>query len=265
MPQFTGRLRTPRLPGAPTSPAAGEMYYDDTANVLYWWNGSTWTPAGGGSAEVNISTGGPSPRVGELLWVDTDATSPPATIPLYTTMAELPTSPVDGQECFFRHSGFGALWHLRWRAGYGDAYGWEFVGGMPMKAVKAGAAVLSGQAQNNWAHDAASGLDMSPPLGGIYDWRCGATVTPASISTIYLGATINAADPNVSTFVDGNCSFAYAATAGQPVNLTAANRMTMIAGFQGIQVRLRHNAGASQNLTRYASYLEVIPVRLGRV
>jgi hypothetical protein len=35
-----------------------------------------WAVLGGGSAEVNVSTAGPSPRVGELLWVDTDEPAP---------------------------------------------------------------------------------------------------------------------------------------------------------------------------------------------
>ena len=50
MPEFKGRLRTPRLPSAPASPITGEMYYDTTTNILYWWNGTAWTAAAGGGA-----------------------------------------------------------------------------------------------------------------------------------------------------------------------------------------------------------------------
>jgi len=50
MPEIVGRLRTPRLSSAPASPVVGEMYYDTTANVLYWWNGTAWTSASGGAA-----------------------------------------------------------------------------------------------------------------------------------------------------------------------------------------------------------------------
>jgi hypothetical protein len=49
MPDTIGRLHPPRLAGAPASPANGEMYYDTGANILYWWNGSTWVSATGGS------------------------------------------------------------------------------------------------------------------------------------------------------------------------------------------------------------------------
>jgi hypothetical protein len=50
MPDIVGRLRTPRLSAAPSSPVVGEMYYDTTTNILYWWNGTVWTSASGGGA-----------------------------------------------------------------------------------------------------------------------------------------------------------------------------------------------------------------------
>lgn len=50
MPDFLGRLRTPRLAAAPSSPVVGELYYDTGTNTLYWWNGTAWVPAQSGSA-----------------------------------------------------------------------------------------------------------------------------------------------------------------------------------------------------------------------
>jgi hypothetical protein len=50
MPEIVGRLRTPRLASAPAAPVVGEMYYDTTTNILYWWNGTAWTSASGGAA-----------------------------------------------------------------------------------------------------------------------------------------------------------------------------------------------------------------------
>jgi len=52
MPEILGRLRPPRLAGAPATPANGEMYYDTASNKLYWWDGTQWIPAmdaGGGA------------------------------------------------------------------------------------------------------------------------------------------------------------------------------------------------------------------------
>ena len=45
---------------------------------------------GGGAVEVNVSTGGPSPRAGELLWVDTDATLPAPTSTGWQTLTLQP-------------------------------------------------------------------------------------------------------------------------------------------------------------------------------
>jgi microcystin-dependent protein len=47
MPEVVGRLRTPRLAAAPSTPAVGEMFYDTVANLLKWWDGTTWQTATG--------------------------------------------------------------------------------------------------------------------------------------------------------------------------------------------------------------------------
>lgn len=57
MPEFTGRLRTPRLAAAPSSPVVGEMYYDTPSNTLLWWNGTSWVSASGGSGGGSAVSG----------------------------------------------------------------------------------------------------------------------------------------------------------------------------------------------------------------
>ena len=57
MPEFTGRLRTPRLASAPSSPTVGELWYDTTLNKLKWWNGTAWVvaeAAGGGGGAITV-------------------------------------------------------------------------------------------------------------------------------------------------------------------------------------------------------------------
>jgi hypothetical protein len=52
MPDVLGRLRPPRLAGAPASPAVGELYYDTGTSILYWWNGTAWQSASGTTVAV---------------------------------------------------------------------------------------------------------------------------------------------------------------------------------------------------------------------
>lgn len=45
MPEFRGRLRNLTLASAPSTPAAGEQYFDSALSQLRWWNGSAWVTA----------------------------------------------------------------------------------------------------------------------------------------------------------------------------------------------------------------------------
>jgi len=83
MPEFTGRLRATKLPEPPASPSLGEMYYDTTDNVLYWWNGAVWISAeGGGSGTMGPPgpegpQGPPGGTILSSVWDYHLSTSPP--------------------------------------------------------------------------------------------------------------------------------------------------------------------------------------------
>lgn len=82
MPEIVGRLRPPRLAGAPTSPVRGEMYYDTGTDKLYWWNGTIWvdsTGGGSGGGVTEVFTGPGTPPGSQVLWIDTDEPSGGAT------------------------------------------------------------------------------------------------------------------------------------------------------------------------------------------
>ena len=79
MPEILGRLRTPRLAGAPSAPQTGELYYDTNTNVLYWWNGTGWiTATGTASATVYEQAAEPLGAVVGDIWIETDAPVPVA-------------------------------------------------------------------------------------------------------------------------------------------------------------------------------------------
>lgn len=77
MTQFVGnRVTLPRLGTAPSSPAAGDMYYNTGDNKPYVHNGTSWVAAtgttGSGGNAVTYSADAPSsPAVGDI-WVESD-------------------------------------------------------------------------------------------------------------------------------------------------------------------------------------------------
>src|SRR4051812_8331924 len=44
------------LGSAPATPSKGQIYFDSTANILYWYNGSGWVAAQGGAGAVPATT-----------------------------------------------------------------------------------------------------------------------------------------------------------------------------------------------------------------
>lgn len=59
------------LASAPASPIKGQLYFDSTGNILYWYNGSGWVAAQGGAGAVPATTVttqavGDAPVVGTL-------------------------------------------------------------------------------------------------------------------------------------------------------------------------------------------------------
>jgi hypothetical protein len=44
------------LASAPSAPVKGQLYFDSTGNVLYWWNGTAWVAAQGSAGAVPATT-----------------------------------------------------------------------------------------------------------------------------------------------------------------------------------------------------------------
>ena len=68
MPQVTTSLQTPNYASAPSSPATGQVYFNTTVNVLYFYDGAAWISM---DPQVFTGTSAPSPRGDYVIWIDT--------------------------------------------------------------------------------------------------------------------------------------------------------------------------------------------------
>src|SRR5262252_620443 len=73
--KFEGRnFRAHQLSAAPSSPVTGQLYYDTVGNVLYWWDGTVWQSAKGGSpagaAGGDLTGTYPNPTIAALAVTD---------------------------------------------------------------------------------------------------------------------------------------------------------------------------------------------------
>ena len=70
----TSNITVASLSASPTSSVIGDVWLDSTNNVVYFWSGSTWLEAVGGSSVAYSSSSPSNPDVGTL-WVDSDGQS----------------------------------------------------------------------------------------------------------------------------------------------------------------------------------------------
>jgi hypothetical protein len=87
--------------------------------------------------------------------------------PTYVTA--LPLVPYSGQEVYYRPAPDKGVWHLRYTEGWGDGYGWEFIGGPPL--VDYSSTMVS---SNTGAFTpGADPCSVTLPLAGHYDLAYG--------------------------------------------------------------------------------------------
>lgn len=148
MPEFVGRLRTPRLAAAPASPQVGEMYYDTALNQLFYWNGTAWISGSAGGAAIDYNGDFPANTPytdGDIvisngvayMCVNPTAAAPvawpggptpsPTAMPTYGT--SFPASPINGQEHILVDSTTNPTyeWRYRYNANNTTANKWEFI------------------------------------------------------------------------------------------------------------------------------------------
>lgn len=68
----TSHISVASLSASPTSSVIGDVWLETTNNIVYFWSGSSWLEAVGGSSVAYSSSSPSNPEVGTL-WVDSDA------------------------------------------------------------------------------------------------------------------------------------------------------------------------------------------------
>lgn len=187
MPEIVGRLRTPRLANAPTSPALGEVYYDTGTNTLYWWNGTSWISASGVDLVYNGDFPANTPYTdGDIVvsngvaymcvlptnaaptpWPGGPSLAPPPVLkPSYGT--NFPVSPIDGQEAILVDSVTNPTyqWRFRYNAGSSSAYKWEYIGGVAATSIVETAESVS---STSYGDIATIGPQFVVPRSGEYE------------------------------------------------------------------------------------------------
>jgi len=235
----------------PAPGVAGRQYFATDSNATYLDTGTAWISLG--SAEVNVSDPGPSPRIGELLWVDTDeygGLAPPSLV------TSLPTGPVDGQEIYFQADpANGVVWNLRYNAASASIYKWEFLGGSSLYNYVNASESISGTTYINMP---TVGPSVTVPLAGDYDITHGAQMAgPAVQGQAYLQSyAIGATAAVDADAIWKGSPAAYADSA----NLARTQRKTLAAGTL-LQAKYRVVGGSSG--TAGQRYLSALPVRIG--
>jgi len=170
----------------------------------------------------------------------------------------LPASPYDGQEVYYYISGKDSLWHLRYNAGFGDAYKWQFVGGAPLEG-EYNAAVSTAIGAVAWLDLTAGNLPQTAPLAGIYDMHYGANAyqtTDATLRAVNVGlAWTGSTDPATDNAYAGVPS-----VNGVSGSTAILLRRTLAAGAVVKDQVQRH---ASQASTVRMRWLQLTPVRVG--
>lgn len=169
-------------------------------------------------------------------------------------VATLPTSPIDGQECYYLADATnGIIWHLRYRAASASAYKWEYVGGSPLFAE---IATSEATASATYVGLTTPGPQITPPLVGDYMVAIGAamnnsTAGAVSAMSYAIGATV-ASDVDHARLVSGNGNNEAAVFFER-----RKNGLTVVA----LTASYKQIAGGTATFTR--RWMRVQPVRVG--
>jgi hypothetical protein len=172
-------------------------------------------------------------------------------------VSSLPASPVDGQMCYFQTSSMatdGIVWHLKYRAGSGSSYKWEFVGGSKwLKEVS----TQETTASTSYANLATTGPTVTAPLAGEYVVFLSAEMWDfTSPATVWMSYSVGAAAAVDADAIEispngGETAGAFHVTREKIKTLAASDALT---------AKYKVNAGTGSFRYRV---IAIIPIRVG--
>jgi hypothetical protein len=183
-------------------------------------------------------------------------------VPLVNT---LPVVPVDQEEVYYQNAAMAALgimWHLRYRAGSGSAYKWEYLGGSSLQHMLPGADNIA----TGGDLDAATvGPILQLPLSGDYEYEFGLNAYfPGATANTLISSTLYDA---LNVAINSGNEFAQSVlyTANTPVaggSRAELRKKGVITGrSSGSSVKMKYNTSDVQIAVRYR-YLFLKPVRV---
>lgn len=176
-----------------------------------------------------------------------------------SVVGALPANPADGDEVYYRTPAPSALWHLRFDQAMHalDGYGWEYVGGAPLRGD--GVNGSGSVAQNTWFAAGAGYAGANAPLAGYYDIQAGTTLTLSGANvSLFIGLQIGGVNPTAGGALT---AWEYLNTATGALNLNLDARTLVTAGALVAVVYL-HNLPSSQTLGRNQPTLSMRPYRV---
>jgi hypothetical protein len=224
MPEFVGRLRTPRLAAAPATPISGELYYNTTGNSPYCWNGTSWVASGGFTGPTSAT--------------------PPAT-------------PSDGQLWVYpAAAASGVNWLFRYNAASASTYKWEFLGGPAIWAYLA--ADESSATVGAWTDLTTVGPEIVCARAGDYLVSADANVYTSGVAAtaLYIGITSGAgspADPLISQGHEPGSTYLLSLVITQ---------QALIGVSAGATARLRYFSGTAGTYHALKRKLSLTPIRV---
>lgn len=130
------------------------------------------------------------------IWIDSDEPEVLVTASTIPFVANLPGSPVNGQEVYLQTAIMAAdnlVWHLRYRSNIVDVYKWEFLGGAPM--FEGGSASISPFSSGTTYGGFAGAPTHQLPRPGVYMIEIGAYGVSVPGTGCFLSYTIDGTTP----------------------------------------------------------------------